>query len=36
LRPELLEQVYGVGFERIGSHLIPTPPAPAPHSPGGR
>jgi iron complex transport system ATP-binding protein len=36
LRPELLEQVYGVGFERIGSHLIPTPPAPAPHSPAGR
>ncbi|MBA2920270.1 ATP-binding cassette domain-containing protein [Sphingomonas sp. MAH-20] len=36
LRPELLEQVYGIGFERIGVHLIPTPPARVPHSPAGR
>ena len=36
LRPELLEQVYRIGFERVGPHLIPTLRAPAPHSPAGR
>jgi iron complex transport system ATP-binding protein len=36
LRPGLLEQVYGIGFERIGSHLIPALSAPSPHIPAGR
>jgi iron complex transport system ATP-binding protein len=36
LQPELLAQVYGIGFERIGSHLIPAPLAPVPHSPAGK
>ncbi|GAO38340.1 putative ABC transporter ATP-binding protein [Sphingomonas changbaiensis NBRC 104936] len=26
LEPERLEQVYGVGFERVGDVLVPTPP----------
>jgi iron complex transport system ATP-binding protein len=36
LRPERLEQAYGVAFERYGPALIPAPRAPSPPIPAGR